>query len=51
MSTDWEGKNYCGLTLEWNYTECYVDISMPGYVQKALENTSTKTCKSQHAPH
>ena len=24
------------MTLEWNYTKKYVDISMPGYVTKAL---------------
>ena len=31
---DWTGSNYCGLTLEWNYESGYVDISMPGYVEK-----------------
>ena len=23
VSTDWEGKLYCGITLEWNYDERY----------------------------
>lgn len=23
------GNNYCGLTIDWNYEEGYVDISMP----------------------
>ena len=30
VSEDWEGKIYCGINLEWNYREKYVDISMPG---------------------
>ena len=31
---DWEGKIYCGISLEWNYDERYVDTSMPQYVKK-----------------
>ena len=31
---DWTGSNYCWFTLEWNYEYGYVDISMPGYVEK-----------------
>ena len=34
-TTDWEGKYYCGLTINWNYALGYVDISMPGYIQEA----------------
>ncbi len=52
ISTDWEGKNYCGLTLDWNYAEGWVDISMPGYVKKALERLQHIAPKSpQYAPH
>ena len=29
ITTDWTGKNYCGLTFHWNYIEQYVDVSMP----------------------
>ena len=29
ISTDWEGRNYLGLTIYWNYIEEYVDILMP----------------------
>ena len=28
-TVDREGKNYCGLYLDWNYKLGYVDISMP----------------------
>ena len=34
---DWEGKTYCGLTLEWDYEARKVHVSMPGYVQDALQ--------------
>ena len=32
VTVDWEGKNFCGLTFNWNYDKRYVDISMPQYV-------------------
>ena len=52
VSTDWSGKNYCGLTLDWNYKDGYVDISMPKYVSAALlkfqHQTPARPC---HAPH
>eukprot|EP00957_Ditylum_brightwellii_P180915 13783471-Ditylum_brightwellii.AAC.1 len=36
ISEDWEGKLYCGLTLEWNYMLDMVDISMTGYIKATL---------------
>ena len=32
------GNSYLGLTIDWNYTQGYVDISMPDYVRKALHD-------------
>ena len=26
ISIDWQGKDYCGLSLDWNYSAGYVDI-------------------------
>lgn len=43
ISTDFSGKNYCGLTITWNYDNGYVDVSMPDYIEKALT-------KFQHSP-
>ena len=37
ITEDWTGSNYCGLDIEWNYKEKYVDISMKGYIRKALQ--------------
>jgi hypothetical protein len=52
ISVDWEGKNYCGLTLEWNYEKGYVDISMPGYIEKVRTKLLHPNPKyPQHAPH
>jgi hypothetical protein len=32
---DWEGKLYCGITLDWDYGNRTVNLSMPAYVQEA----------------
>ena len=37
LTEDWTGSLYCGITLDWNYTDKYVDISMPGYIKKKLK--------------
>ena len=52
ISTDWEGENYCGLFLQWNYAQRYVDISMPKYIEKALHKFQhLKPTKPQWSPH
>ena len=52
ISTDWAGRNYCGLTLDWNYEKKYVDISMEGYVKKQLDRYGhPKPKRAQYAPH
>jgi hypothetical protein len=52
LTIDWAGKLYCGLTLDWNYKEGYVNISMPGYVTRALNKFNhPKPLRAQHAPH
>jgi hypothetical protein len=37
ITSDWSGTLYVGLTLQWNYKAQTVDLSMPGYVAKALK--------------
>jgi hypothetical protein len=34
VSVNWEGKLFCGITLEWDYENRRVDLSMPGYIDK-----------------
>jgi hypothetical protein len=36
ISSDWNGSAYCGLTLEWDYKNHTVDLSMTGYIKVAL---------------
>ena len=36
LLSDWEGKLYFGITLDWNYNRGKVKTSMPGYVLTVL---------------
>ena len=52
ISVDWEGANYCGLSIKWNYAQGHVDISMPGYIASTLERLQhDKPVRPQFAPH
>jgi hypothetical protein len=52
VSTDWDGQRYCGLTLEWDYAKRTCDISMPGYIERALQRfTHPPPTRPQHSPH
>jgi hypothetical protein len=52
ITTDWTGTLYCGLTLKWDYDVGTVDLSMPGYIAKALHNfKSPPPTRPQHSPH
>ena len=37
ISIDWSGRNYLGFTLDWDYVEKHVTLSMPQHVIKALQ--------------
>ena len=45
-SVDWSGTKYCVLIFHCNYDKQYVNISMPGYVDSALEQLQYKPFKS-----
>ena len=47
MEKDWKGQLYFGITLNWNYNEGYVEISMPNYVAKKLTKYGNKPPKRQ----
>jgi hypothetical protein len=36
FTTDWFGSEYIGIDIGYNLEECTVKLSMPGYVEKAL---------------
>ena len=37
FTSDYSGKDYCGLSLKWDYKNKYVDISMPNFVNSTLK--------------
>jgi hypothetical protein len=50
-NTDWEDTCYLRLALNWDYKECNIHLSMPGYVKKALAIFGHKNpSKPQHQP-
>jgi len=52
MTVDWSGTKYLGLTLKWDYANSTVDMSMPGYIQRALERFQHPyPSRPQHSPH
>ena len=49
---DITGSLYCGITLEWDYKNRHVDLSMPAYVQKQLTRYEhKKPSRPQHCPY
>jgi hypothetical protein len=52
VSLDWTGSRYCGLTLKWDYENRTCDMSMPGYIERALQRFKHIAFpKAEHAPH
>jgi Reverse transcriptase (RNA-dependent DNA polymerase) len=52
ITTDMEATKFCGIQLDWNYEAGHVTLSMPGYVDKALQRFTHPTpTRSQHSPH
>jgi hypothetical protein len=52
ITTDWTASMYCGITLKWDYVARTVYLSMPGYIEKALETyLDERPRRPQHAPH
>jgi hypothetical protein len=37
ISEDWLGSKYIGITLDWDFCNRRVHLSMPGYITKALQ--------------
>jgi hypothetical protein len=52
VSKYWTGSLYCGMTLNWDYANKHVDLSMPGYIKDALHKFQHPLPKRpQYAPH
>jgi hypothetical protein len=51
LTKDWTGNLYCGIQLDWDYAGRTVNISMPGYIKKKLEEYGhiiPKKCRDAH---
>ena len=52
VTTDFTGKLFLGMHLDWNYKLGHVDLSLPGYVVKALTRFLHKfPAHPQDSPH
>ncbi len=52
LTKDWTGNLNCGICLDWDYTNRTVDISMPGYIKKKLQQYSHIASKRvQNCPY
>ena len=52
VTTDWAGKLFVGITLDWDYKNRTVTMSMPGYIKKALQRFQHKQpTKPEKSPH
>jgi hypothetical protein len=52
ISTNMKGDLFIGLTLDWDYENKKVHVSMPGYVEAALKRFGhNKPSKPQHQPY
>jgi hypothetical protein len=52
ISSDWKGSAYCDLTLEWDYKNRTVDLTIPGYIKAALDKCQhASPTRPEHAPH
>jgi hypothetical protein len=52
ISSNWNGRAYCGLKLDWDYKNRTVDLSMPGYIKASLHKEQhAAPARPEHAPH
>jgi len=51
VTVDWTGTEFCGLHLDWDYTARTVELSMPGYVARALARFAHTDITPSDSPH
>ena len=51
ISVDETGSNYCGLTLNWDYSTRNLEISMPNYIPNLLTQLKFDSHTVEHSPH
>ena len=50
ITIDWTGSKYLGFTISFNHDEQYVDISMPGYIDKVLQRFAPQQTTGAASP-
>ena len=51
IAVDATDSHYCGFTLNWDYTNCTLEISMRNYIPNLLAQLQIESTKTEHAPH
>ena len=52
VTVDMTGSTFCGLHLDWDYVNRHVDLSMPGYIERALKRFAHPLpSKPEDSPH
>jgi hypothetical protein len=52
LTIDWTVDLYCGLSLNWDYNKSYVNVSIPGYIDRALKKFELPApLDPQYVPH
>jgi hypothetical protein len=52
VAIDWTGSLFCGVKLMWDYEQCHVNCSIPGYINNALKKYQHPTPMApQDAPY
>jgi hypothetical protein len=51
VTADWSGSQFCGIHLDWDYKARTVNLSMPGYVERALQRFKVQDPPRHHSPH
>jgi Reverse transcriptase (RNA-dependent DNA polymerase) len=52
ITADDAAMKFCGMTLDWNYADGHVTVSMPGYVESALQRFMHPIPEEpEHSPH
>ena len=51
VTTEWDGNIYIGIVLDWDYKQRQVNLSLPGYTNKALKQFIHKQQKKKNQPY
>ena len=51
VTTEWDSTRYIGITLDWDYKQKQVHVSLPGYTKKSIKQFSHKQKKQENQPY